>query len=76
MWARDTETKRQGSRRRSIPNARFGPEVGAATLRAIAVDTDHSYRLARRVGAVRLAGRAGRGAAEISESRLRQRATM
>jgi hypothetical protein len=42
---------------RKIPNARFEPATGAATLCALAVETDDATGLARRVGAVRLGGR-------------------
>ena len=42
---------------RKIPNARFEPALGAATLCALAVETDDATGLARRVGAVRLGGR-------------------
>jgi metallophosphoesterase (TIGR00282 family) len=41
---------------RRIPSARFEPASGAATLCAIAVETDDATGLARRVGAVRLGG--------------------
>ena len=42
---------------RKIPAARFEPALGAATLCAVAVETDDASGLARRVGAVRLGGR-------------------
>ena len=42
---------------RKIPNARFEPAMGEATLCALAVETDDASGLARRVGAVRLGGR-------------------
>ena len=42
---------------RKIPNARFEPAMGEATLCALAVETDDATGLARRVGAVRLGGR-------------------
>jgi 2',3'-cyclic-nucleotide 2'-phosphodiesterase len=42
---------------RKIPNARFEPALGPATLCALAVETDDATGLARRVGAVRLGGR-------------------
>jgi len=42
---------------RKIPNARFEPATGEATLCALAVETDDATGLARRVGAVRLGGR-------------------
>jgi 2',3'-cyclic-nucleotide 2'-phosphodiesterase len=42
---------------RKIPGARFEPATGAATLCALAVETDDATGLARRVGAVRLGGR-------------------
>jgi 2',3'-cyclic-nucleotide 2'-phosphodiesterase len=42
---------------RKIPNARFEPATGAATLCALAVETDDATGLARRVAAVRLGGR-------------------
>jgi metallophosphoesterase (TIGR00282 family) len=42
---------------RKIPVARFEPALGAATLCGIAVETDDSTGLARRIGAVRLGGR-------------------
>ena len=42
---------------RKIPAARFEPATGAATLCALAVETDDATGLARRVGAVRLGGR-------------------
>jgi metallophosphoesterase (TIGR00282 family) len=42
---------------RKIPNARFEPALGAATLCALAVETDDATGLARRVAAVRLGGR-------------------
>jgi metallophosphoesterase (TIGR00282 family) len=42
---------------RKIPNARFEPALGEATLCALAVETDDASGLALRVGAVRLGGR-------------------
>jgi metallophosphoesterase (TIGR00282 family) len=42
---------------RKIPNARFEPATGEATLCALALETDDATGLARRVGAVRLGGR-------------------
>jgi hypothetical protein len=42
---------------RKIPTARFEPALGEATLCALAVETDDSTGLARRVAAVRLGGR-------------------
>jgi calcineurin-like phosphoesterase len=42
---------------RKIPNARFEPAMGEATLCALAVETDDATGLARRVSAVRLGGR-------------------
>jgi metallophosphoesterase (TIGR00282 family) len=42
---------------RKIPGARFEPAMGAATLCALAVETDDATGLARRVAAVRLGGR-------------------
>jgi calcineurin-like phosphoesterase len=42
---------------RKIPGSRFEPALGEATLCAIAVETDDSTGLARRVAAVRLGGR-------------------
>lgn len=42
---------------RKIPQARFEPSNGPATLCAVAVETDDATGLARRVGAVRLGGR-------------------
>jgi 2',3'-cyclic-nucleotide 2'-phosphodiesterase len=42
---------------RKIPGARFEPALGAATLCAIAVETDDATGLARRVAPVRLGGR-------------------
>jgi len=42
---------------RRIPSARFEPAVGAATLCALAVETDDTTGAAIRVGAVRLGGR-------------------
>ena len=41
---------------RKIPAAKFEPALGAATLCAIAVETDDATGLAKRVGAVRLGG--------------------
>jgi calcineurin-like phosphoesterase len=42
---------------RRIPNARFEPALGEATLCALAVETEDTTGLARRVAAVRLGGR-------------------
>jgi metallophosphoesterase (TIGR00282 family) len=42
---------------RKIPGARFEPALGAATLCALAVETDDTTGLAQRIAAVRLAGR-------------------
>ncbi|MEA2988228.1 MAG: 2,3-cyclic-nucleotide 2-phosphodiesterase [Alphaproteobacteria bacterium] len=42
---------------RKIPTGRFEPALGAATLCAVAVETDDATGLARRIGAVRLGGR-------------------
>src|SRR5712691_5907508 len=42
---------------RKIPNARFEPATGEATLCALALETDDATGLARRVAAVRLGGR-------------------
>ena len=42
---------------RKIPTTRFEPATGAATLCALAVETDDATGLARRIGAVRLGGR-------------------
>ena len=42
---------------RKIPSARFEPASGAATLCAVAVETDDATGLARKVAAVRLGGR-------------------
>ena len=42
---------------RRIPSGRFEPALGAATLCAVAVETDDSTGLARKIGAVRLGGR-------------------
>ena len=42
---------------RKIPGARFEPALGAATLCALAVETDDATGLAQRIAAVRLAGR-------------------
>jgi hypothetical protein len=42
---------------RKIPSARFEPALGAATLCAVAVETDDASGLARRVAGVRLGGR-------------------
>jgi metallophosphoesterase (TIGR00282 family) len=42
---------------RKIPSARFEPALGEATFCAVAVETDDTTGLARRVGAVRLGGR-------------------
>jgi metallophosphoesterase (TIGR00282 family) len=41
---------------RKIPSAKFEPATGAATLCALAVETDDATGLARQVGAVRLGG--------------------
>jgi hypothetical protein len=41
---------------RRIPQAKFEPATGPATLCALAVETDDATGLARRVGAVRLGG--------------------
>lgn len=41
---------------RKIPSARFEPATGPATLSALAVETDDTTGLARRVAAVRLGG--------------------
>src|SRR6516164_4952810 len=41
---------------RKIPGARFEPALGAATLCALAVETDDATGLAQRLGAVRLGG--------------------
>ena len=41
---------------RKIPGAKFEPATGAATLCAIAVETDDASGLASKVGAVRLGG--------------------
>jgi calcineurin-like phosphoesterase len=41
---------------RKIPSARFEPASGAATLCAVAVETDATTGLAGRVAAVRLGG--------------------
>jgi 2',3'-cyclic-nucleotide 2'-phosphodiesterase len=41
---------------RKIPSSRFEPALGAATLSAVAVETDDATGLARRVAAVRLGG--------------------
>jgi calcineurin-like phosphoesterase len=40
-----------------IPSAKFEPDLGAATLCALAVETDDATGLARRVAGVRLGGR-------------------
>jgi metallophosphoesterase (TIGR00282 family) len=40
-----------------IPSARFEPALGAATLCAVAIETDDVTGLAQRIGAVRLGGR-------------------
>jgi metallophosphoesterase (TIGR00282 family) len=40
-----------------IPSARFEPALGAATLCAVAVETNDATGLAQRIGAVRLGGR-------------------
>ena len=50
---------------RKISGARFEPAMGAATLCGLAVETDDATGLARRIAAVRLGGRLGRGAADI-----------
>src|SRR5499427_6527617 len=42
---------------RKIPGARFEPAMGAATLCALAVETDDATGLARHVGAMRVGGR-------------------
>ena len=42
---------------RKIPTTRFEPATGAATLCALALETDDATGLARRIGAVRLGGR-------------------
>jgi hypothetical protein len=42
---------------RKISSAKFEPATGAATLCAVAVETDDATGLAKRVGAVRLGGR-------------------
>jgi len=42
---------------RKIPNARFEPATGEATLCALALETDDASGLARRIAAVRLGGR-------------------
>jgi len=42
---------------RKIPSARFEPASGPATLCAVAVETDDTTGLARKIGAVRLGGR-------------------
>jgi 2',3'-cyclic-nucleotide 2'-phosphodiesterase len=42
---------------RKIPGARFEPALGEATLCALAVETDDTSGLARRIAAVRLGGR-------------------
>jgi len=42
---------------RKIPSAKFEPATGAATLCAVAVETDDATGLARKIGAVRLGGR-------------------
>src|SRR5829696_415914 len=42
---------------RKIPSSRFEPALGAATLCAVAVETDDATGLAHRIGAVRLGGR-------------------
>jgi len=42
---------------RKIATSRFEPALGAATLCAVAVETDDAIGLARRIGAVRLGGR-------------------
>jgi calcineurin-like phosphoesterase len=41
---------------RRIPSSRFEPATGAATLCAIALETDPATGLAARAGAVRLGG--------------------
>jgi len=41
---------------RKIPSAKFEPATGAATLCALAVETDDASGLARKVGAVRIGG--------------------
>jgi calcineurin-like phosphoesterase len=40
-----------------IASSRFEPALGAATLCAVAVETDDATGLARHIGAVRLGGR-------------------
>ena len=42
---------------RKIASARFEPALGAATLCALAVETDDATGLARHIAAVRLGGR-------------------
>jgi metallophosphoesterase (TIGR00282 family) len=42
---------------RRIPTSRFEPALGAATLCAVAVETDDASGLAKRIAAVRLGGR-------------------
>jgi 2',3'-cyclic-nucleotide 2'-phosphodiesterase len=42
---------------RKIPQGKFEPAVGPATLCAVAVETDDATGLARRIGAVRLGGK-------------------
>ena len=42
---------------RRIPSGRFEPALGAATLCAVALETDDATGLARAIGAVRLGGR-------------------
>jgi calcineurin-like phosphoesterase len=42
---------------RRIPSGRFEPAMGDATLCAVAVETDDTTGLARRIGVVRLGGR-------------------
>jgi calcineurin-like phosphoesterase len=42
---------------RKIPQSRFEPSLGAATLCGVAVETDDATGLARKIGAVRLGGR-------------------
>jgi calcineurin-like phosphoesterase len=42
---------------RRIPQGKFEPATGPATLCALAVETDDSTGLARRVGAVRIGGK-------------------
>ena len=42
---------------RRIPSGKFEPALGPATLCALAVETDDSTGLARRVAPVRLGGR-------------------